>query len=91
MQFLEEGTQYSMRLADYALKNGPGLGIGKTLEKLFKQKLIRGDMILAAKILTSAAVDSRMAGIKLPTMSSAGSGNQGLTAVLPIWAFKDFI
>lgn len=32
-----------------------------------------------------------MAGVKLPAMSSAGSGNHGLTAVLPIWAVKEFI
>ena len=33
----------------------------------------------------------RMAGVKLPAMSSAGSGNHGLTAVLPIWAVKDYV
>ena len=32
-----------------------------------------------------------MAGVNLPAMSSAGSGNHGLTAVLPIWAVKDYV
>jgi L-cysteine desulfidase len=32
-----------------------------------------------------------MAGVPLPAMSSAGSGNHGLTATLPIWAVKDYI
>jgi L-cysteine desulfidase len=32
-----------------------------------------------------------MGGVKLPAMSSAGSGNHGLTAILPIWAIRDFI
>jgi len=49
------------------------------------------DMSLAARMLTSAAADARMDGVKLPAMSSAGSGNHGLTAVLPIWAVKDFL
>jgi L-cysteine desulfidase len=48
-------------------------------------------MVVAAKILTSAASDARMAGVSLPAMSSAGSGNHGLTATLPIWAVKDFL
>ena len=89
--FLEEGVQYNMRLADYGLKHGSGLGIGKTLERLVRQGLIRKDMIVASRILTAAASDARMAGVSLPAMSSAGSGNHGLTAILPIWAVKDYI
>ena len=89
--FLEEGVQYNMRLAEYGLKHGSGLGIGKTLERLVRQGLIRKDMIVASRILTAAASDARMAGVSLPAMSSAGSGNHGLTAILPIWAVKDYI
>jgi L-cysteine desulfidase len=91
LEFLEEGVRYNLRLAEYGLKYGPGLGIGKTLERLVRQKLLKMDMSISARILTSAASDARMAGVKLPAMSSAGSGNQGLTATLPIWAVKDYV
>lgn len=91
LAFLEENVQYNMRLADYGLKHGPGLGVGKTLKRLVRKRLIKTDMILAARMLTSAAADARMAGVKLPAMSSTGSGNHGLTAVLPIRAVQDFI
>lgn len=91
IRFLEEGVQYNLRLADYGLKHGSGLGVGKTLDRLVRQQLIEKDMILAAKILTSAASDARMSGVKMPAMSSAGSGNHGLTAILPIWAVKDYL
>lgn len=90
-EFLMEGVRTNLRLAEYGLKHGPGLGVGKTLDRLVRQKLICRDMILAARILTSAAADARMGGVKLPAMSSAGSGNHGLTAILPIWAIRDFI
>jgi L-cysteine desulfidase len=90
-EFLMEGVRTNMRLAEHGLKFGPGLGIGKALDRLVRQKLICRDMILAARILTSAASDARMGGVKLPAMSSAGSGNHGLTAILPIWAIRDFI
>ncbi|RPI27868.1 MAG: serine dehydratase subunit alpha family protein [Acidobacteria bacterium] len=89
--FLEEGVQFNVRLAEYGLKQGSGLGVGKTLERLARQKLVARDMGLAAKIMTSAASDARMAGAKLPAMSSGGSGNHGLTAILPIWAVKDYL
>jgi L-cysteine desulfidase len=86
--FLEEGVRVNRRLAEYGLKHGCGLGVGRTLERLARQRLIQRDMLLEARILTAAAADARMAGIALPAMSSAGSGNHGLTAILPIWAVK---
>ncbi len=89
--FIEEGITVNMRLAEYGLKHGPGLGVGKALDRLVRQRIIRKDMIQAARILTSAAADARMAGVKLPAMSSAGSGNHGLTAILPLCAVVDYV
>ncbi|MGE4192302.1 MAG: serine dehydratase subunit alpha family protein [Pseudodesulfovibrio sp.] len=89
--FLQEGVNVNMRLAEQGLKYGLGLGVGKTLERLCRQGLIKKDMMLAARILASAAADARMSGASLPAMSSAGSGNHGLTAILPIWAVKDYV
>ncbi|MCP4351411.1 MAG: serine dehydratase subunit alpha family protein [Desulfobacterales bacterium] len=91
LNFLDEGVRYNMRLAEFGLKNTSGLGVGMTLERLARQGFIKRDMILASRILTSAAADARMGGVKLPAMSSAGSGNHGLTAILPIRAVWDFV
>jgi L-cysteine desulfidase len=91
LAFLEEGVTHNLALATHGLKYGTGLGIGKAIDRLLKQKLMVKDMSASAKRLTSAAADARMGGVNLPAMSSAGSGNHGLTAILPIWAVKDFI
>jgi len=91
LAFLKEGVDVNMRLADQGLKFGMGMSVGKTLERLVRQGLIKKDMIVAARILTSSAADARMSGLPLPAMSSAGSGNHGLTAILPIWAVKDYV
>ena len=91
LAFLREGVEYNVRLAEYGLTYGSGLGVGLTLERLAREGLLKKDMVLAARILTSAASDARMAGVKMPAMSSAGSGNHGLTAILPIWAVKDYV
>jgi len=89
--FLREGVDRNMKLAEHGLTYGPGLGVGLALERLVREGLLKKDMIMAARILTSAAADARMSGAKLPAMSSAGSGNHGLTAILPIWAVKDYV
>lgn len=89
--FLEEGVTTNMRLAEYGLKHGPGMGVGMAFERLVRQRLICRDMTLSARMLASAAADARMAGIDLPAMSSAGSGNHGLTAILPIRAVRDYV
>ena len=91
LNFLEEGVTHNLALAEHGLKYGTGLGIGKAIDRLLKQKLLTKDMATSAKRLTSAAADARMGGVNLPAMSSAGSGNHGLTAILPIWAVKDFV
>jgi L-cysteine desulfidase len=91
IELLQSGIAVNQRLAEYGLKYGPGLGVGRTLERLVRQGLIKRDMLIAARILTSAAADARMSGVKLPAMSSAGSGNHGLTAILPIVAIEPYV
>jgi len=91
LRFIEHGVEMNRKLAEWGLAHGSGLRIGKTLKQLATEGLLAKDMLLAAKILTSAAADARMAGVKLTAMSSAGSGNHGLTAILPIWAVKDYL
>lgn len=91
LDFVEQSVRANMALAEYGLLHGSGLGVGKAMERLVRQKLMAKDMILAARMLTSAAADARMSGVKMTAMSSAGSGNHGLTAVLPIWAVKDYV
>ncbi len=89
--FIEEGMRCNIALSDHGLQHGSGLGIGLTLERLVAEGLLKKDMILQARIMTAAASDARMSGVKLPAMSSAGSGNHGLTAILPICAVNRFL
>ena len=91
LEFIGKGVLMNMELARYGLKNRSGLKVGVTLQALAKKGLIAEDMIYNARVLTSAAADARMAGARLPAMSSAGSGNHGLTAILPIKAVADHI
>ncbi|EFS2604788.1 serine dehydratase subunit alpha family protein [Salmonella enterica] len=47
--------------------------------------------ILAILIRTSAASDARMGGATLPAMSNSGSGNQGITATVPVMVVAEHV
>ena len=65
------------------VQRGLVLGLGAAMNLLMTEGVIQRDVINEARILTSAACDARMAGINMPVMSSAGSGNHGITAIIP--------
>ncbi|SRN43228.1 Serine dehydratase alpha chain [Shigella flexneri] len=46
--------------------------------------MLAKDLSSSIVIRTSAASDARMGGATLPAMSNSGSGNQGITATMPV-------
>lgn len=78
LAFIQDGIDMNLRIAKEGLKGELGIGIGPHFYK--KADGTEG----RAKALTVAASEARMAGCSLPVMSSAGSGNHGLVAILPI-------
>lgn len=84
--FMMEGYHTNKVIAEYGLKNGVGLGLGKSLADYAGEDASPEQLIGFAMQMTAAASDARMSGVDLPVMTSNGSGNNGLTAVLPIVA-----
>ncbi|HEY9070225.1 MAG TPA: L-serine ammonia-lyase, iron-sulfur-dependent, subunit alpha [Candidatus Ozemobacteraceae bacterium] len=82
--FLLEGVAMNRKVAEAGLQGEGSLNIGLAYRKLLESGWMGNDLINRAKLLTSAAVDARMSGCSLPVMTSAGSGNQGLTVTLPL-------
>lgn len=82
--FLRELIDLNMTIAQEGLTNDYGLKVGKSM--LEGAGLISGDVANYAVAMTAAAADARMAGCDKPVMSAAGSGNQGLTATVPVTA-----
>lgn len=82
--FLRELIDLNMTIAQEGLTNDYGLKVGKSI--LEGAGLISGDVANYAVAMTAAAADARMAGCDKPVMSAAGSGNQGLTATVPVTA-----
>ncbi|MDE7045795.1 MAG: L-serine ammonia-lyase, iron-sulfur-dependent, subunit alpha, partial [Acetatifactor sp.] len=85
LRFLEEVTEVNSRIAEEGLRENYGMGVGKHLADRGKRNR-EMDFQTYVVSYVSAAADARMAGCALPVMATTGSGNQGLTASLPVIA-----
>ena len=86
LEFLMDGVDMNLAAAEAGIAKELGMGIGAMYERLTTRGLLASDIISYAKTLTAGAADARMSGEDVPVMSSAGSGNHGLTAILPVVA-----
>lgn len=91
ISFLLEGVKLNMDIAKVGLEEKSGPGLGAAMNILMEEGVMQKDVINQARVLTSAACDARMAGINMPVMSSAGSGNHGITAIIPPAVMCDFL
>lgn len=84
IRFILDAARLNGALSQEGLRGSWGLHIGATLEKQCARGLLANDLSTAIIIRTSAASDARMGGATLPAMSNSGSGNQGITATVPV-------
>lgn len=61
------------------MKNDYGANVGKLLLRSYQP-----DIKITAKAYAAAASDARMNGCELPVIINSGSGNQGITASVPV-------
>ncbi|WP_309249431.1 L-cysteine desulfidase family protein [Clostridium estertheticum] len=71
--------EYNSRIAEEGLKNSYGANIGSVLISTYGS-----DVKVRAKAKAAAGSDARMNGCELPVIIVSGSGNQGMTASLPV-------
>ena len=82
--FINDAAKLNCALSQEGLRADYGLHIGRTLQKQIGKGLLSDDLLNRIVIETTAASDARMGGANLPAMSNSGSGNQGITATLPV-------
>ena len=82
--FINDAAKLNCALSQEGLRADYGLHIGRTLQKQIGKGLLSDDLLSRIVIETTAASDARMGGANLPAMSNSGSGNQGITATLPV-------
>ena len=77
LEFLDEIIRVNTRIACEGLARDYGLCVGRHLAN-------SPDAAQQVIAVTAAAADARMSGCQLPVMTNMGSGNQGITASLPV-------
>lgn len=78
-EILDRQIAYNTAIAEEGLKNHWGANVGSVLLKQ------HGDNLRTrAKAYAAAGSDARMSGCELPVIINSGSGNQGMTASLPV-------
>ena len=90
IEFILEAQRLNKAAAETSFKGRYGHQLGRTLKESTREMSILGNNTFS-KILsyTTAACDARMAGVMVPVMSNSGSGNQGITATLPITIYAE--
>ena len=78
-QILEPQYIYNMAISKEGLTNDYGAKIGKTLLKTYGD-----DIKVRARAAAAAGSDARMNGCEMPVIINSGSGNQGITASVPV-------
>mgnify|MGYP000846284642 FL=1 len=84
LEFLLKGIDINMAMAKAGMEMKVGMNIGSSWKRLSQRGLLGDDLNNDITLHTAAACDARMAGVSLPVMSSSGSGNNGLIAIIPI-------
>ena len=78
---ISQQIQYNSAIAKEGIENSWGANIGSTL-------LLTGtDPETQARAWAAAGSDARMNGCEMPVVIVSGSGNQGITASVPVWKY----
>ena len=89
IRFILDTARLNKAAAEQAFKGNYGHSLGKMLRGTYEHKVIGDSVFSHILSYTSAACDARMAGAMIPVMSNSGSGNQGISATLPVVVFAE--
>ena len=89
IRFILETRNLNKSAAERSFKGNYGHQLGRTLNSRSTSLMMGDNTFTHILSYTSAACDARMAGAMIPVMSNSGSGNQGITATLPVVVYAE--
>lgn len=89
IEFIRESMQLNKAAAESAFVDDYGHSLGRMLRQPRELKIMGDSVFSRILSYTASACDARMGGAKVPVMSNSGSGNQGITATLPVVVYGE--
>lgn len=89
IRFILETARLNKAAAECSFEGDYGHGLGKMLRGNYEHKIMGDSVFSHILSYTSGACDARMAGAMIPVMSNSGSGNQGISATVPVVVYAE--
>lgn len=89
LEFLQQAAVLNKLAADESANGTFGHSVARVIQSNSYQNIMGDSVYNKLVAVTAAACDVRMAGAMIPVMSNSGSGNQGITATLPVVVFAE--
>ncbi len=87
MPLIQRQVEYNMAIAEEGIRENYGANIGSVLLTSYQDVASlenENSILLKCRAYAAAGSDARMSGCELPVIINSGSGNQGITASVPV-------
>ncbi|SFP97197.1 L-cysteine desulfidase [Oscillibacter sp. PC13] len=91
LHMIELAIQVNQRIAQEGAEKRFNLHVGQNIGAMKKNGYLSNDMVSAAMERTACGIDARMGGANVPVVTNSGSGNQGITATIPVVTAAEFL
>ena len=89
IEFIGETAEKNVAAAKLSFGGSYGHGLGAMLHSGVAKDIFGDTLFTNILAHTSGACDARMSGAMVPIMSNSGSGNQGISATVPVAVFAE--
>lgn len=87
--FILEAAELNRAASKLSGEGNYGHNVAKTVTGTLGKQILGESIFTHMLSYTAAACDARMDGAMIPVMSNSGSGNQGITATLPVLCYAE--
>lgn len=89
IEFISSAAEMNRHAAEVSFGGEYGHGLGRMISGGKYADVMGGGVLADILSYTAGACDARMSGAMVPVMSNSGSGNQGISATLPVVVYGE--